>query len=257
MNNLSILLVLFADLPPEAVAAEIAITAQVVRIESVIPLPDDFGRKEPLPKPDRPTKPEPTPSPHSLCDCGGTGFVTDQKQWKRVRCQCGTACKCGSKGIAPPSEEIYSSAVTAKQRENYGVMIGASWCGPCVSVKTNELPKLATATWSINKGPASHFITLDFDKDRVAVDSLLELPGAPESIVSLPTFLRIESGRITATQEGAMNATSIARFVYPALAPATEPIKASTGEVCPRCGKVHSQQLIHTRPGKQFLWRTY
>lgn len=255
-----------AGLPREAVDAEIAITAQVVRIESVIPLPDDFERKQPIPEPKRPVSPSPTkPDPKpSACDCGGTGFVTDSANWKRVRCACGKQCKCGAKGIAPPTGDGIAAA--GIQRANRGVMVSAAWCGPCITIKTNELPKLTRSEWLINEGPRSHLLVLDFDSDAGEVAELLELPGAPERIASLPTFFRVEGDKITDTHEGSMTADQIARFVYPSLAKEAggQPVKAapggnSSGPVCPRCGKVHSvqQPVMQSQPTRQFLWWQY
>jgi len=279
MNELTILLacVLAADLPREAVDAEIAIAAQVTRIESVIPLPDDFERKNPIPEPKRPVSPSPTkPDPKpSACDCGGTGFVTDSANWKRVRCACGKKCKCGSKGIAPPSsgEAAEAAALTAGvPRANRGVIVSAEWCGPCNTIKNVELPKLKRSDWLVNEGPPSHLLVIDYDEDLVLMSELLELPGAPERITSLPTFFRIEGNKITATHEGVMAADQIARFIYPSLEKeAGGTAKAApgggnasdntTGQVCPRCGKVHATpQVMQSQPirsngqSNQFLW---
>lgn len=269
MKSLLLIIALFADLPPEAVDAEIAITAQVVRIESVIPLPDDFERKQPSPEPKRPSNPqpntpEPKPSPSTHCDCGGSGYITDAKNWKRVRCPCGKNCKCGSKGIAPPADVI---AVADVPRANRGVIVSQDIrkCPPCRVLKETELPKMERSEWLINQGPQSHLLVLDFDNDSGGVAELLELPGAPERINFLPAFFRLEGNKITDTHEGSMTADQIARFVYPSLKQeAGEPAKsapgsgASGGQVCPRCGKVHAApQVMQFQPVRQFLWWQY
>lgn len=261
MKSLLMLCALFADLPPEAIDAEIAITAQVVRIESVIPLPDDFERKNPIPEPKRPNTPEPKPSPSTHCDCGGSGFITDAKHWKRVRCSCGKGCQCVTKGLAPARFQR-TITKTEQPRANRGVMVTAEWCQPCVTIKNIEIPKLVASGWLIGPNQADHLQTIDYDRDAAALDSLLTLPGAPERVQSLPTFFRIEDGKITDTHEGVMSATQVATFIYPSLAKETGGVQSAQttaaqnqgGQVCPRCGKVHATITYSTQPQRRFLW---
>lgn len=153
-----------------------------------------------------------------------------QKFVRNQPCHCGcnkTPCDCQDCRL--------SSAAAITERLNRGVVItmDSRSCPPCKKVKEQAIPELVKSGWLVNKGPQSHLLVLDWETDAAAIDALRQLPGA-KAVSTLPAFVRIEGGKVTAQHEGELTATQIAEFVYPSIK-----TQAPSGQVCPRCGKIH------------------
>ena len=86
-----------------------------------------------------------------------------------------------------------------------GVLITASWCGPCKTFKRDEVPRLTRSRWRVGDSESDHLQILDYESRE----------GAGYKAIHLPTFIRVVDGKEVARREGFIDAMQLAEFVYP------------------------------------------
>lgn len=82
-----------------------------------------------------------------------------------------------------------------------GVMVTASWCGPCKTFKTHEVPRLVKSGWKVGSRDTDHLRVVEHDNPDYRASTL-------------PTFIRLVDGKEVARHVGSMDAVQLAEFIY-------------------------------------------
>lgn len=118
------------------------------------------------------SNPVPTPKPTD-CNCKGTKRI-NTGDGRSFPCPCDN-CTCPKEQGSPRQDEVPKA-----------YLITATWCGPCHTFISNEVPKLKNMGYTVSNSESSNITILDYDKDA----------RCQNWTQSLPAFVVIYKGKI-------------------------------------------------------------
>jgi len=183
--------------------------------------------------------PENTVKQHPItCKCHGTGKiksgdgiidipcpygddVTPDTPTPSTKCQCGCGrenCKCGKSAVGCAAPAITPFPVTAPMPSKllmgteekpiyYSYLFSAVWCGPCQSIKDNEIPKLKNVGWKFTNNKweeGTNVVLVDIDEHPELARQYL--------VDAIPRLIVVRNGVKIGDKSGFMTYLEFANF---------------------------------------------
>lgn len=162
---------------------------------------------------------KPEPDPQSDCKCDGTGYIISPDGIKRIKCPCGDNCSCTKtdveKRVCPQcgredcpsflSGDIHKEEFLDRSLDRQVLFLTGPWCQWCYTWLTNEKPKLESKNWKISEDRKSDIRIVDIEKHP---EIYREFGGNN----GLPTFIKLEKGKMTKRLIGYHTAIEIANL---------------------------------------------